>query len=109
MTVYSALAGVSLGTDPPDNAPVHRWWCQLVPASQTPPRSRQRVQSPLLLGLRTLQLPAPAAVVPDTGEVTADTRLANIGTIGYMSPASHGLGGGLQTVNMGGIIISNSI
>ena len=67
------------------------------------------LSSPLLLGLRTLQLPAPGAVVPDTGEVTADTRLGNIGTIGYMSLASHGLGGGLQTVNMRGIIFSNSM
>ena len=61
-------------------------------------RSRQRVQCPLLLGLHTSAASTPVAVVPDTGEVTAHTRLANIGTIGNMSPASLGLGGGIQTV-----------
>ena len=61
-------------------------------------RSRQRVSSVLFSwDSAPLQLPAPEAVVPDTGEVTAHTRLANIGTIGNMSPASHGLEGGIQT------------
>ena len=80
------------------------WYCGssqvVVPACQTPRGhgSVSSVQCPLLLGLRTSAASTPVAVVPDTGEVTAHTRLANIGTIGNMSPASHGLGGGSQTV-----------